>query len=207
MWLENENSSQMSKKEGRNQMITTMVTFLSSIIIAILLLVLFSVLGAVEGVIEEYFKFVDKKARESTANSLEQGMVQQEETSFWTKQRLYRFLYKFVRMIVILTVLCISFYSVLQVIIVYTTDGGLKNINWNFVFLIPAFKIYKAFTKVMSDVVNGTDEAARDASKVHSGYDTAFRLYENLKAKHSSAITEDEKETKNPTNDKDDTQQ
>ncbi|MFG3435103.1 hypothetical protein [Lysinibacillus fusiformis] len=179
-------------------MITTMVTFLSSIIIAILLLVLFSVLGAVEGVIEEYFKFVDKKAREFTANSVEQGMVQQEETSFWTKQRLYRFLYKFVRMIVILTVLCVSFYSVLQVVMVYTTDGDLKNINWNFVFLIPAFKIYKAFTKVMSDVMNGTDEAASDASKVNSGYETAFRLYENLRAQHSSSTTETEKETKKP---------
>ncbi|UZN01235.1 hypothetical protein OL548_34340 (plasmid) [Lysinibacillus sp. MHQ-1] len=41
-------------------------------------------------------------------------------------------------------------------------DGGVASMNWNNVLLMPSFKLYKAFTKVMSDVVNNTDEAAND---------------------------------------------
>ncbi|MFJ7891389.1 hypothetical protein ACIQYL_25520 [Lysinibacillus xylanilyticus] len=181
-------------------MLTTIIIFLSSMKIAIILLFIFSVLGAIEGIVEEYFKFMDKKAKEASEQRTGQSMDQEVESSFWTKQRAYRFLYKYLRMIIILIILCTTIYSTLNVIIVIKT-GGFANINWNYVILIPAFKIYKAFTKVMSDVVNETDEAASDVSKVHTGYNTAFKVYEKLRTLNS---TETEKETKNSTNNKDD---
>lgn len=83
-------------------------------------------------------------------------------------------------------------------------DGGVASINWNYVLLMPSFKMYKAFTKVMSDVVNNTDEAANDASKVFSGYNTVFGLYESLKSLQSS--TTEREEIKKPTNTEDETQ-
>jgi len=51
--------------------------------------------------------------------------------------------------------------------------------NLNPFVLMASFKIYKVFTKLMPDVVNGTDEAANDVSKL---YISALRLDEWLKS-------------------------
>ncbi|WP_274996845.1 hypothetical protein [Lysinibacillus fusiformis] len=71
--------------------------------------------------------------------------------------------------------------------------------NLNAFVLMASFKIYKVFTKLMPDVVNGTDEAANDVSKL---YISALRLDEWLKSLISS-ISETKK---NSTNNNDDTQ-
>jgi len=159
------------------------------------------ILGAVEGVLEEYFKFVDKKIKEEAAAEDEQSNPHQPST-FWSKQRIVRFIFKLTRMLVILIILSITFVSSLQVVLAIYY-GGVGNINWNYVLLMPSFKVYKSFTKVMSDVVNDTDEAANDASKVYSGYNTAFGLYESLKSLQSSTT---EREIKKTTNTEDKTQ-
>jgi len=91
--------------------------------------------------------------------------------------------------IIILSIACVSSLKVILAIM----EDGFCSINWNYVVLMPLFKIYKAFTKVMGDVVNDTDEAANDVSKVYSGYNTVFGLYESLKSFQSSNT---EKETK-----------
>lgn len=158
------------------------------------------ILGAIEGVLEEYLKYMDEnKENESTIEEEQANPL--ESSTFWSKQRIVRFIYKFARMIVILIILSIPFIALLKTILDFM-NGGLGDINWNYVVLMPSFKIYKAFTKVMTDVVNNTDEAANDAPKVYSGYNTAFGLYESLKTLHS-ATTETEKETKNSTNNTD----
>ncbi|MGE7843655.1 hypothetical protein ACQKNX_23100 [Lysinibacillus sp. NPDC093712] len=159
------------------------------------------ILGAIEGVLEEYLKYMDEKKEEESTIEEERANPLLSST-FWSKQRIVRFIYKFARMIVILIILSISFIALLKTILDFM-NGGLGDINWNYVVLMPSFKIYKAFTKVMTDVVNNTDEAANDASKVYSGYNTAFGLYESLKSLHS-ASTETERVTKNSTDNKDD---
>ena len=159
-------------------------------------------LGAIEGVLEEYLKFMDKRNSEAPVD--ENQSEEQQPTSFWTKQRILRFNYKCWRLLVIIIILTVSFLSLLNVIMAIM-NGGLGSIDWKYVVLMPSFKIYKAFTKVMSDVINDTDEAANDASKVYSGYNTALGLYESLKSLQSSTTeTETEKETKNSTENKDD---
>jgi len=152
------------------------------------------ILGAVEGVLEEYFKFVDEKIKEKAAAEDEQSNPHQPST-FWSKQRVVRFIFKLSRMLVILIILTISIVASLKVILAIMY-GGVDSINWNYVVLMPSFKMYKAFTKVMSDVVNNTDEAANDAAKVYSGYNTVFGLYESLKSIQSS--TTEREETKKP---------
>lgn len=148
-------------------------------------------LGLTEGVLEEYLKFVDiKKLEESAAEDDQSDPLQ--PLTFWSKQRFVRFIFKLSRMLVILIILSISIVASLKVILAIMY-GGVDSINWNYVVLMPSFKMYKAFTKVMSDVVNNTDEAANDASKVYSGYNTEFGLYENLKSIQSSTT---ERETK-----------
>lgn len=159
------------------------------------------VVGTMEGILEEYLKFMDKKDLEESAVAAEQNP--QQPGAFWSLKIGMRLVYKLSRMLIILLLLTISFVSVLNVIIA-TLDGGLSTLNWNYVVLMPSLKIYKAFTKVMSDVVNNTDEAVNDVSKVFSGYNTVFGLYENLKTIHS-AFTE--KEIKNSTNNTDDSTQ
>ncbi|MEB2280159.1 hypothetical protein LAV73_09135 [Lysinibacillus xylanilyticus] len=137
------------------------------------------IIGALEGVLEEYLKFVDKKIFEETATIDEQPDSLQPPT-FWSKHLIVRFIFKLSRMLIILIILSIACFSSLKVIMAIM-DGGFGSINWNYVVLMPLFKIYKAFTKVMGDVVNDTDEAANDVSKVYSGYNTVFELYESLK--------------------------
>ncbi len=151
------------------------------------------VLGSVEGVLLEYLKFVDTKKLEESAAEEDQSNPLQPLT-FWSKQRIVRFIFKLTRMLVILIILSISFVASLKVILAIMY-GGVGSIDWNYVVLMPSFKMYKAFTKVMSDVVNDTDEAANDASKVYSGYNTVFGLYESLKSIQSSTT---ERETKKP---------
>lgn len=160
------------------------------------------VVGTMEGILEEYLKFMDKKDLEESAVAAEQTNPQQ-SGAFWSLKRGMRLLYKLSRMLIILLLLTISFVSLLNVIMA-TLDGGLSTLNWNYVVLMPSLKIYKAFTKVMSDVVNNTDEAVNDVSKVFSGYNTVFGLYENLKSIHTAVK---EKETKNSTDKTDDNTQ
>ena len=158
------------------------------------------IIGALEGVLEEYFKFVDKKKLEEATTENEQPNPLPPLT-FWSKQRLIRFIFKLSCMLMILIVLSISFVSSLKVILAFM-NGGLGNINWNYIVLMPSFKIYKAFTKVMGDVVNDTDEAANEASKVYSSYNTVLGLYESLKSFQSSQTIENE--TKKSTQNMDD---
>lgn len=160
-------------------------------------------LGALEGVVEEYFKFMDTRILEVAATTEDDQSNPQSPSTFWSKQRIVRFIFKLSRMLMILIILSISFISTLKVILAIM-DGGVASINWNYVLLMPLFKMYKAFTKVMSDVVNNTDEAANDASKVFSGYNTVFGLYESLKSFQSS--TTEREEIKKPTNTEDETQ-
>ncbi|UZN01243.1 hypothetical protein OL548_34390 (plasmid) [Lysinibacillus sp. MHQ-1] len=87
----------------------------------------------------------------------------------------------------ILIILSISFVSSIKVILAIM-NVGVGGINWNFLILIPSFKIYKAFTKVMSDVVNDTDDAANDAYKMYPSYNTILGMYESLKTIQSSTI-------------------
>ncbi|MBX8945869.1 hypothetical protein [Lysinibacillus sp. K60] len=161
------------------------------------------IIGALEGVLEEYFKFMDKRVLEVVAATEDDHSNPQLPSTFWSKQRIVRLIFKLSRMLMILIILSISFISTLKVILAIM-DGGVASINWNYVLLMPSFKMYKAFTKVMSDVVNNTDEAANDASKVFSGYNTVFGLYESLKSLQSS--TTEREEIKKPTNTEDETQ-
>ncbi|MFJ7982193.1 hypothetical protein ACIQ1D_18185 [Lysinibacillus xylanilyticus] len=160
-----------------------------------------AILGAVEGVLEEYFKFMDKKIKEEAAAEDEQSNPHQPST-FWSKEIFVRFVFKLSRVFVILIILFITFVSSFHVVLAIYY-GGVGSIDWNYVVLMPSFKMYKAFTKVMSDVVNDTDEAANDASKVYSGYNKVFGLYESLKSLQSSTT---ERETKKTTNTEDKTQ-
>lgn len=161
------------------------------------------ILGALEGVLEEYFKFKDKRILEVAAATEDDQSNPQSTSTFWSKQRIVRFIFKLSRMLIILIILSISFISTLKVILVIM-DGGVASMNWNDVLLMPSFKLYKAFTKVMSEVVNNTDEAANDASKVYSGYNTVFGLYESLKS--LQPFTTEREEIKKPTNTEDETQ-
>lgn len=160
------------------------------------------VVGTMEGILEEYLKFMEQKDLEVSAVIAEQTTSNQPE-AFWSLKRGMRLVYKLSRMLIIFLLLVISFVSVLNVIMA-SLDGGLSTLNWNYVVLMPSLKIYKAFTKVMSDVVNNTDEAVNDVSKVFSGYNTVFGLYENLKSIHTVVK---EKETKNSTDKTDDNTQ
>lgn len=160
------------------------------------------VVGTMEGILEEYLKFMEQKDLEVSAVIAEQTTSNQRE-AFWSLKRGMRLVYKLSRMLIIFLLLVISFVSVLNVIMA-SLDGGLSTLNWNYVVLMPSLKIYKAFTKVMSDVVNNTDEAVNDVSKVFSGYNTVFGLYENLKSIHTAVK---EKETKNSTDKTDDNTQ
>lgn len=154
-------------------------------------------LGTVEGVLTEYFKFVDKNEGldEATAEDEQSNPIQ--PTTFWTKHRKERFAFKLSRMLVILIILSISFVFSIKVILAIM-NVGVSGINWNFVILIPSFKIYKVFTKVMSDVVNGTDDAANDATMMYPSYNTILGMYESLKSIQSSTIEREKiKETNN----------
>lgn len=157
-------------------------------------------LGTVEGILTEYFKFLDKNEGldEATVEDEESNPTQQ--TIFWTRHRKKRFIFKLSRMLVILIILTISFVSSIKVILAIM-NVGVDGINWNILILIPSFKIYKAFTKVMSDVVNDTDDAANDASKVYPSYNTILGMYESLKTIQSSTI---ERETIKKTNNTED---
>ncbi|MGE7811211.1 hypothetical protein [Lysinibacillus capsici] len=157
-------------------------------------------LGTVEGILTEYFKFLDKNEGldEATVEDEESNPTQQ--TIFWIRHRKKRFIFKLSRMLVILIILTISFVSSIKVILAIM-NVGVDGINWNILILIPSFKIYKAFTKVMSDVVNDTDDAANDASKVYPSYNTILGMYESLKTIQSSTI---ERETIKKTNNTED---
>lgn len=157
-------------------------------------------LGTVEGILTEYFKFLDKNEGldEATVEDEESNPTQQ--TIFWTRHRKKRFIFKLSRMLVILIILTISFVSSIKVILAIM-NVGVDGINWNILILIPSFKIYKAFTKVMSDVVNDTDDAANDASKMYPSYNTILGMYESLKSIQSSTI---ERETIKKTNNTED---
>lgn len=144
-------------------------------------------LGTVEGVLTEYFKFVDKNEGLDVATVEDERPNPIQPTTFWTKHRKKRFIFKLSRMLVILIILSISFVSSIKVILAIM-NVGVDGINWNFLMLIPSFKIYKAFTKVMSDVVNDTDDAANDASKMYPSYNTILGMYESLKTIQSSTI-------------------
>lgn len=144
-------------------------------------------LGTVEGVLTEYFKFVDKNEGLDVATVEDEQPNSIQPTTFWTKHRKKRFIFKLSRMLVILIILSISFVSSIKVILAIMNVGA-GGINWNFLILIPSFKIYKAFTKVMSDVVNDTDDAANDASKMYPSYNTILGMYESLKTIQSSTI-------------------
>lgn len=157
-------------------------------------------LGTVEGVLTEYFKFVDKNEGLDVATVEDEQPNSIQPTTFWTKHRKKRFIFKLSRMLVILIILSISFVSSIKVILAIM-NGGAGGINWNFLILIPSFKIYKAFTKVMSDVVNDTDDAANDASKMYPSYNTILGMYESLKTIQSSTI---ERETIKKTNNTED---
>lgn len=149
------------------------------------------IIGALEGILEEYLKFVDKKILEEAVSKDEQSDPLQPST-FWSKHLIVRFIFKLSRMLMILIILSIACVSSLKVILAIMEDG-FSSVNWNYVVLMPLFKIYKAFTKVMGDVVNDTDEAANDVSKVYSGYNTVFGLYESLKSFQSSNTEEETK--------------
>lgn len=157
-------------------------------------------LGTVEGILTEYFKFLDKNEGldEATVEDEESNPTQQ--TIFWIRHRKKRFIFKLSRMLVILIILTISFVSSIKVILAIM-NVGVDVINWNILILIPSFKIYKAFTKVMSDVVNDTDDAANDASKMYPSYNTILGMYESLKSIQSSTI---ERETIKKTNNTED---
>lgn len=157
-------------------------------------------LGTVEGILTEYFKFLDKNEGldEATVEDEESNPTQQ--TIFWIRHRKKRFIFKLSRMLVILIILTISFVSSIKVILAIM-NVGVDGINWNILILIPSFKIYKAFTKVMSDVVNDTDDAANDASKMYPSYNTILGMYESLKSIQSSTI---ERETIKKTNNTED---
>ncbi|MFJ7890463.1 hypothetical protein ACIQYL_20585 [Lysinibacillus xylanilyticus] len=138
--------------------IIVIINALLSIKASLFLLGFIVILGAVEGVIKEYFKLVDKKNLEEAA--VEDGQLNPHQPStFWSKQRLIRFIFKLSRMLVILIILLIAFVSSIKVILAIYY-GGVGSINWNYVVLMPSFQIYKAFSKVMSNVV----KAANDAS-------------------------------------------
>ncbi|MGE7988782.1 hypothetical protein [Lysinibacillus fusiformis] len=157
-------------------------------------------LGTVEGVLTEYFKFVDKNEGLDVATVENEQPNSIQPTTFWTKHRKKRFIFKLSRMLVILIILSISFVSSIKVILAIMNVGA-GGTNWNFLILIPSFKIYKAFTKVMSDVVNDTDDAANDASKMYPSYNTILGMYESLKTIQSSTI---ERETIKKTNNTED---
>ncbi|MDD1504882.1 hypothetical protein PVA17_19265 [Lysinibacillus sp. CNPSo 3705] len=165
---------------------------------SLIALVFFVLIGAGEGILEEYLKFMDEKNNEAEADNNQ--TTNQQPRKFWTKKRLIRFMYKCGRLLAIIIILFISFWSGLK-ITMNILNGELGNIDWRFVLLMPSYKIYKAFTKVMKDVMNNTDEAANDASKVYSGYNTVFEV---LKSLHSSTS---EKEIKKPTNNENDKNQ
>ncbi len=102
------------------------------------------------------------------------------------------------RLLLMLVILSTSLISLFKVIMTFMgIEFGSTNLNA--VVLMASFKIYKVFTKLMPDVVNGTDEAANDVSKL---YITALRFDEWLKSLISS-ISETKK---NSTNNNDDTQ-
>lgn len=158
-------------------------------------------LGTVEGVLTEYFKFVAKNEGLDVATVEDEQPNPIQPTTFWTKHRKKRFIFKLSRMLVILIILSISFVSSIKVILAIM-NVGVDGINWNFLMLIPSFKIYKAFTKVMSDVVNDTDDAANDASKMYPSYNTILGMYESLKTIQSSTIEREAIKKTNNTGDK-----
>ncbi|MFJ8519468.1 hypothetical protein [Lysinibacillus xylanilyticus] len=185
------------RKEG-SAIFTTLFEVVSSMEISLIVLGFIIVVGTFEGILEEHLKFMGNK-------NLEESAVKEDLQSptFWTVQRGMRLIFKLSRMLVTLVIVTISFVSVLQVLMA-VLGGGLGTLNRNYFVLMHSFKIYKAFTKVMSDVVNNTDEAVNDVSKVFSGYNTIISGYENLKLIRT-AFTE--KEIKNPTNKTDDSTQ
>ncbi|MGE7811242.1 hypothetical protein [Lysinibacillus capsici] len=147
--------------------------------------------GTIEGIIEQFIKYRKVTTEEDLS-------CQQETSTFLTKQMISIFIYKMLRLLLMLVILSTSLISLLKVIMTFMgIEFGSTNLNA--VVLMASFKIYKVFTKLMPDVVNGTDEAANDVSKL---YITVLRLDEWLKSLISS-ISETKK---NSTNNNDDTQ-
>ncbi|MFJ7890461.1 hypothetical protein ACIQYL_20575 [Lysinibacillus xylanilyticus] len=163
--------------------------------ISLIVLGFIIVVGTFEGILEEHLKFMGNK-------NLEESAVKEDLQSptFWSLQRGMRLIFKLSRMLVTLVIITISFVSILHVLM-SVLDGGLGTLNWNYIVLMPSFKIYKAFTKVMSDVVNNTDEAVDDVSKVFSGYNAVIDGYENLKPFHKALKENAIKKTTNNSDD------
>lgn len=158
---------------------------------SLILLLTFCFLGGMEGVVESYLKHLD--------NQSGQAVPQAVSTAFWTKRKFFRFSYKCLRILILFSILSVSFFAGLKVTGALVS-GGLANVLWHYAILIPSYKMYKVFTKVMSDVENKTDEAASEAGKVYSGYNTAITIYEHIKGLNS-AISENADEKKDSTDD------
>lgn len=161
---------------------------------SLILLFSFCVFGGIEGVIEAYLKHLDNRSG--------QTVPQVVSSAFWTKQKLYRFSYKCFRLLIVFGIISVSFFAGLKVTGAIMS-GGFGNILWQYAILIPSFKMYKVFTKVMSDVENKTDEAGKEATKLFkSGYNTAFAMYERIKDLNS-VTTENTDKKEDSTNDED----
>ncbi|MGE7811235.1 hypothetical protein [Lysinibacillus capsici] len=182
----------MPKEEGSTIFVEIFDAF-ESIRLSLFFLGLFIFLGTIEGSIEEYIHYMDKKS------TTEEESSSQHLSSFLTKQMIAIFFFKKLRLLLMLVVLSTAYMSLLKVIINFV-DGGFGSINWNTVVLMPSFMIYRTFTKLMPDVVNGTDEAASEVSKMHN---TALRLSEWL----ITFISSIHEIRKNSTNNKDDSTQ
>ncbi|MDD1504871.1 hypothetical protein PVA17_19210 [Lysinibacillus sp. CNPSo 3705] len=121
---------------------TAFLDFIISLKVSLFVLGLFVILGTIEGVLEEY---LDKRNNEAGDG---ENQSENQKISFWTKRRVLIFNYKLWRVLIILIILSVSFLSLIKVII-DIISGGLDSIDWRYVVLIPAFKIYKTFTKGM----------------------------------------------------------
>lgn len=152
-------------------------------------LFIFCIIGAGDGVMESYLKHLDNQQTASQTIS----------TAFWTKRKFLRFSYKFIRLLILFGILSVSFIAGLKVFGAIVS-GGIGSINWHYAILIPSYKLYKVSTLIKGDVDNKTDEAANEASKLYSGYNTALTMFESIKGLNS-ATSENKDEKKDSTND------